>query len=408
VEVVPQRSVLFVGADAEDASTVASTLAQIGWLPHHCTLARTLAEARERAEGQAPDVVLFDSRWPDCPGLPGVVLLRSLFRGATLVVIVAEPEDPLAQTALEQGAADYLCKSELRSWLGRLLRHAHERQLSERQRQLYEAQLRESERLQSLGKLAAGIAHEINTPAQFIGDNLAFLGRALQLLGEPLECALRVSQVEPECVPEALRVLRHSLQSSKLAYVQSQIPLAIEEAAVGVESISSFVCSIAQYAQPVDGRRIPTDLTRVLDTSLNVTRNAWRHLAELRTEYAPGLPLVTADPSELTQVFVNLIVNAADALSARAADAKGQLTVGTRRCAEGIEAWVSDTGIGIAPDHLGKIFDPSFTTKRPGTALGRGLAVAREIIHTGHGGKIHVDSRPGSGATFVILLPLTA
>jgi two-component system, NtrC family, sensor kinase len=168
------------------------------------------------------------------------------------------------------------------------------------------------------------------------------------------------------------------------------------------------VCSIAQYAQPVDGRRIPTDLTRVLDTSLNVTRNAWRHLAELRTEYAPGLPLVTADPSELTQVFVNLIVNAADALSARAADAKGQLTVGTRRCAEGIEAWVSDTGIGIAPDHLGKIFDPSFTTKRPGTALGRGLAVAREIIHTGHGGKIHVDSRPGSGATFVILLPLTA
>ena len=271
---------------------------------------------------------------------------------------------------------------------------------------LYETQLREAERLQSLGQLAAGIAHEINTPAQFIGDNLAFLQRALQQLERPLECARQVARAEPEGLAAALANLREALSSSKLDYVQRHAPLAIEEAAVGVESIASFVCSIAQYAQPADGRRIPTDLSRVLATSLNVTRNSWRHVADLRTEYAEELPLITADPSELTQVFVHLIANAVDALAARQANDKGVLAVGTRRSSAGIEAWISDNGIGIPPDNLLDIFDPSFTTKPPGTALGRGLAVAHHIVQVGHGGRIQVESRPGAGTTFVVSLPL--
>ena len=230
----------------------------------------------------------------------------------------------------------------------------------------------------------------------------------MRMLTEPLDCAQRVVRAEAAEQQAAIDELRRALHSPKLEYALRQAPLAVEEAAVGIETVAAFVCSLAQFAQPGDGRRIPTDLARVLDTSINVTRNTWRLLADSQTDYAPGLPLVSVDPSELTQVFVNLIRNAADALAARGMPAKGTLTVGTRRTNHNIEAWVSDDGVGIAAEDLPRIFDPFFTTKPPGTALGRGLTVARHIVQTGHGGELRVESTPGGGATFVVSFPLPA
>ncbi|HEU4579437.1 MAG TPA: ATP-binding protein [Polyangiaceae bacterium] len=402
----PAGELLFVGGDAEDALRLRGALAGDSEPRYSCAVARSLQEAQARAARSVPDIVVFDASSPDISGPAGARELQSLFRGATLIALVADGDEPLARALLQQGVHDYLWKSELSRWLVRSLRHIRERQLSERQRQLYEEQLRESERLQSLGQLASGVAHEINTPAQYIGDNLAFLQRALRMLTEPLACAGRVTRAEPAEREAAIEELSRALSSPKIEYALRQAPLAIEEAAVGVETVAAFVCSLAQFAQPGDGRRIPTDLARVLDTSLNVTRNTWRLLADSRTEYAPGLPLLSIDPSELTQVFVNLIRNAADALGARLTPAKGTLTVGTRRTNHSIEAWVSDDGVGIAPEDLPRIFDPFFTTKPPGTALGRGLTVARHIVQAGHGGEIRVESTPGKGATFVVSLPL--
>jgi signal transduction histidine kinase len=395
-----------VGGNAEDALRLRAALAGDSEPRYSCTVARSLQEARARAARSVPEIVVFDASLPDGPGLTGSRELSSLFRGATLIALVPDGDEPLARALLQHGVQDYLWTSELSRWLVRSLRHIRERQLSERQRQLYEEQLRESERLQSLGQLASGVAHEINTPAQYIGDNLAFLERALRMLTEPMSCASRVVQAEAAERQAAIEDLRRALQSPKLEYALRQAPLAIEEAAVGVETVAAFVCSLARFAQPGDGRRIPTDLARVLDTSLNVTRNSWRLLADSHKEYAPGLPLVTIDPSELTQVFVNLIRNASDALAARATAAKGTLTVGTRRTNHSIEAWVADDGVGIAAEDLPRIFDPFFTTKPPGTALGRGLTVARHNVQSGHGGQIRVDSAPGKGATFVVSLPL--
>jgi signal transduction histidine kinase len=397
-----------VGEDGEDGLRLRAALAGDSEPRYSWAVARSLQEARARAARSVPDIVVLDASLPDAPGLAGSRELQLLFRGATLIALVADGDEPLARALLQHGVHDYLWKSELSRWLVRSLRHVRERQLSERQRQLYEEQLRESERLQSLGQLASGVAHEINTPAQYIGDNLAFLERALRMLSEPLSCASRVVRAEAAERQAAIEELGRALQAPKLEYALRQAPLAIEEAAVGVETVASFVCSLAQFAQPGAGRRIPSDLARVLNTSLNVTRNTWRLLADAHTDYAPGLPLVAIDPSELTQVFVNLIRNAADALGARSTPAKGSLTVGTRRTNHSVEAWVSDDGVGIAAEDLPRIFDPFFTTKPPGTALGRGLTVARHIVQSGHGGEIRVESTPGKGATFVVCLPLPA
>jgi two-component system NtrC family sensor kinase len=398
---------LFVGGDAEDALRLRAALAGDSEPRYSCAIARSLQEARGRAARSLPDIVVLDTSLPE-GGLAGSRELQSLFHGAPLIAVVADGDEPLAQALLQQGAHDYLWKSELSRWIVRSLRHIRERQLSERQRQLYEEQLRESERLQSLGQLASGVAHEINTPAQYIGDNLSFLERALRMLTEPLECAQRVVGAEAAERQAAIEELGRALRSPKLEYALRQAPLAIEEAAVGIETVAAFVCSLAQFAQPGDGRRIPTDLARVLDTSLTVTRNTWRLVADSQTEYAPGLPLVSVDPNELTQVFVNLIRNASDALGARSRPGKGMLTVGTRRTNHSIEAWVSDDGVGIASEDLPRIFDPFFTTKPPGTALGRGLTVARHIVQSGHGGQLRVETTAGEGATFVVSLPLPA
>ena len=397
-----------MGGDAEDALRLRAALAGDGEPRYSCTIARSLQEARARAARSLPDIVVLDAALPDGPGLAGARELQSLFHDATLIALVADGDEGLARALLQHGAHDYLWKSELSRWLVRSLRHIRERQLSRRQRQLYEEQLRESERLQSLGQLASGVAHEINTPAQYIGDNLSFLERALRMLAEPLECAQRVVRSGAAERQAAIDELSRALQSPKLEYALRQAPLAVEEAAVGIETVAAFVCSLAQFAQPGDGRHVPTDLARVLDTSLDVTRNTWRLLADSQTDYAPGLPLVSVDPSELTQVFVNLIRNASDALAARTTPGRGTLTVGTRRTNHSIEAWVSDDGVGIAAEDLPRIFDPFFTTKPPGTALGRGLTVARHIVQTGHRGELRVESTPGDGATFVVSLPLPA
>jgi signal transduction histidine kinase len=402
----PAGELLFLGGDAEDALRLRTALAGDAEPRYSCAVARSLQEAEARAARSLPDIVVFDTSLLDGSGVADARELQSLFRGATLIALVGDGDEPLARSLLQQGVHDYLWKSELSRWLVRSLRHIRERQLSERQRQLYEEQLRESERLQSLGQLASGVAHEINTPAQYIGDNLSFLERALRMLTEPLASAQRVVRAEAAERQAAIDELSRALSSPKLEYALRQAPLAIEEAAVGIETVATFVCSLAQFAQPGDGRRIPTDLARVLESSLKVTRNTWRLLADSHTDYAPGLPLITVDPSELTQVFVNLIRNASDALAARETAAKGTLTVGTRRTNQRIEAWVSDDGVGIAAEDLPRIFDPFFTTKPPGTALGRGLTVARHIVQTGHGGELRVESAIGKGATFVVSLPL--
>jgi signal transduction histidine kinase len=406
----PERSqvLLFIGSDFVALELLRKEIAQPRLGRYQLRVATTLEAARTGSRETAPEVVLLDLNLPGSQGLDVLVQVRAMFRGSAIVALTERESADIGLEALEHGAHDYLVKSEIGNWLSRSVRYALERRAAERQRQLYEAQLGESERLQALGRLTAGVAHEINTPVQFISDNLAFLRRGIAMLTAPFSVARRATQAAAgtEERERALGELGAALEVSKLDYVERHAPLAIAEALDGLDRIAKFVAALQQFERPKDNHHVPTDLERILDTSLRVTQNAWREVANVQTEYAPELPLIAADPGELTQVFVNLIVNAVDALGARQQTEKGTLTLGTRRVPEGLEAWVADTGIGIAPSDISRIFDPFFTTKPTGTALGRGLAVAQRIVTDAHGGRIHVDSLPGTGTTFVVSLPL--
>jgi two-component system NtrC family sensor kinase len=408
----PERNpvLLFIGSDFVALESLRREITQPRLGRYRLRVASTLEAARTGSREAAPEVVLLDLNLPGSQGLDVLLQVRAIFRGSAIVALAERESAEIGLHALGHGAHDYLAKNEIGNLLSRSIRYALERRAAERERELYEAQLAEAERLQALGRLTAGVAHEINTPVQFISDNLTFLRRGIAMLTVPLGIARRVTlpTASPADGESLLGELAAALQVSKLDYVERHAPLAIAEALDGLDRIARFVAALQQFDRPKDTHHVPTDLERILDTSLRVTQNAWREVANVQTEYASALPLIAADPGELTQVFVNLIINAADALGARQRNGKGTITLGTRRVPDGLEAWVADNGIGIPPSDIPRIFEPFFTTKPIGTALGRGLAVAQRIVRGAHGGNIHVDSLPGTGTTFVVSLPLSA
>ena len=265
-----------------------------------------------------------------------------------------------------------------------------------------EARLAQAERLESIGQLAAGIAHEINTPMQYIGDNLLFLEKAFGRLEEAVATC--------EALPDATH-LRDG--ASRIAFVRERVPRAIAQARDGVDAVARIVGAMRVFARPSadDDALTPADLNSALENTVVITRNSWKYVADVVTDLAPDLPRVMADVGALGQVFVNLLVNAAHAIEdAVTGDARGTITVRSRYDAEADEVVVSfeDTGTGIRPEVIDRIFDPFFTTKAVGRGTGQGLAIARSIIVKRHGGRIELRSKLGEGTVFTVRLPVGA
>ena len=276
------------------------------------------------------------------------------------------------------------------------------------QRRALEAQLRQAQKLESIGQLAAGIAHEINTPTQYVGDNTRFLQDTFtELL--PLFHALRQTLAEAGPLSAGLlETTRSAIAQADLDYLEAEIPVAIAQSLEGIERVSKIVRAMKNFSHPGSTEKVATDLNRAIDSTITVSRNEWKYVAEMATDFAPDLPLVPCLPAEFNQVILNLITNAAHAIAGVVGDAgaKGSITVSTRRDGDWVEIRVADTGTGISPDAQAKVFDPFFTTKEVGRGTGQGLAIAHAVIVDKHGGSIHFESVVGEGTTFVIRLPL--
>jgi len=256
------------------------------------------------------------------------------------------------------------------------------RDITERQRT--ELELRNAQKLESVGRLAAGIAHEINTPIQFIGDNLHFLQAAATLVNQALG----------------------GVQSTEeLAFLQAEMPLAIEQSLDGVQRVASIVRGLREFAQPATQEQQPADLNAALLSTLSVARHELDVVADVETELGV-LPPVPCYLGDLNQVFLHLLVNAADAITARGSAQRGRIRATTRREGDMVLIEVSDTGCGIPESIRGQVFDPFFTTKDVGRGTGQGLALARSIVVDKHGGSIDFTTRVGHGTTFSIRLPL--
>jgi len=265
-------------------------------------------------------------------------------------------------------------------------------------------QLRENERqlahklkLESLGQLAAGIAHEINTPVQYIGDNARFLQDAFQHLLNAADAGGSTAPASDE------------LEAGDLEFHRQEIPKALDQLIEGVQQVSAIVRAMKEFSHPGPLERLPIDLNQGIESAILVSRNEWKYVADVSTDFDPELPPVPCLAGEFNQVILNLIVNAAHAISEvpQPPNKKGEIRIQTRRDGAYADIRVSDTGCGIPESIQSKVFDPFFTTKPVGKGTGQGLALAHAVIVQKHKGTIRVDSKPGSGTTMVIRLPLS-
>ncbi len=280
------------------------------------------------------------------------------------------------------------------------------------ERRMLEAQLAQAQKLESIGQLAAGIAHEINTPSQYIGDNTRFLRDAFADLRPLLTCCLELPDgaarrtVQGDCC----QALISSLKQADLEFLLKEIPAAIDQSLEGIERVTQIVRSMKEFAHPDGEETQSIDVKGAIENTLTISRNEWKYVAEAVTDLADDLPPITCRPGDLNQVLLNLIVNAAHAIEARAGGRAGQrgvITVRTRRDGDWVEIDVEDTGTGIPEAIRDKVFDPFFTTKKVGRGTGQGLAIARSIVVQRHGGTIDFDSEVGHGTTFKIRMPIS-
>jgi signal transduction histidine kinase len=275
-------------------------------------------------------------------------------------------------------------------------------------RSAMEVELRQAQKLESVGRLASGIAHEINTPVQFVSDSCAFLETASEdLLSVITGYRAALTALEGRAIDASTALERsHTIeQELDLAYLVEQIPLAIQRSLQGLKRVSTIVHAMKDFAYPDRNEQAPSDLNRAITSTLIVARNEYKYVAELETDLR-DLPMVTCHIGELNQVILNIVVNAAHAIEARRSDTLGKIVIRTATGTDTVKITIQDNGCGIPDAVIEKIFDPFFTTKEIGKGTGQGLAIARAVVVDKHHGRLDVASRIGEGTTFTITLPI--
>jgi PAS domain S-box-containing protein len=282
------------------------------------------------------------------------------------------------------------------------------RDLSETQR-LRQERLQAS-KLEAVGQLAAGIAHEINTPLQFIGDNLAFLGSAFRTVGAVLDAEADALNANHATISAEIRArLRALREDADLEFMLVEAPRAVDAALDGSRQVGRIVRAMKEFSHPGQTQMVLCDLNQVVESTVTISRNVWKYVAELKTELSSELPRVLCHPGEMSQVLLNLIVNATHAIADVVGDGargRGQIRVSTCMSGRFVELRVTDTGSGIPEAVRARIFDPFFTTKEVGRGTGQGLWLARSTVVERHGGQLTFETQLGAGSSFSVKLPL--
>jgi two-component system NtrC family sensor kinase len=282
-----------------------------------------------------------------------------------------------------------------------IVRDVTENKLAEESLREMQAQMMQSDKLATIGQLAAGVAHEINNPMGFVGSNMMTLANYVGKYNEyidQIEVELRDSS--SGLLPEHIQALRQSL---KLDYVMRDIAVLVDECNEGIDRVKRIVQDLRTFSRTDSSAVGSVDLNSCMDSTINIVMNEIKYAAELKRDYG-DLPKVQCNAQQINQVFMNLLINAAHAILAKGEEV-GEIII--RTWCEGDNAFVSvsDNGCGIAPENCSKIFDAFFTTKEVGKGTGLGLSISSGIILK-HGGEITVKSEVGVGTTFTVMLPV--
>jgi two-component system, NtrC family, sensor kinase len=277
-----------------------------------------------------------------------------------------------------------------------------------RERRRLEVDLRQAQKLEAVGRLAAGVAHEINTPAQFVNDSIHFLRDSSQDVTRLLALYRQLAKQAAAGLPvaalcQAAQALEEEID---LAYVIENVPPAFDRAIQGMDRVTAIVRSMKEFAHPDAAGPTSIDLNSCLATVLTLAHSEYKYIAEVTTAFSP-LPLVMCRAGEINQVMLNLVVNAAHAIEEkhRGGAGRGHIHLSTQALGEAVKVSIRDDGTGIPPHLLDRIFDPFFTTKAVGKGTGQGLSFVRTMVVEHHGGRVEVETAPGQGTTFHVLLP---
>ncbi len=269
--------------------------------------------------------------------------------------------------------------------------------------------LLQSEKLGAIGQLAAGVAHEINTPMQYIGDNLHFAESAIDdLLRFTRELEATVASAAPELLAERRQTLEKLAGELDVEYVTRELPRAIARSLEGIGRMTTIVRALKTFAHPSDRELTDVDLAGLIESTVAVATNEWKYVANVDISVDPELPAVHCAGGEISQVLLNLLVNAAHAIADRVGNSgeKGRISIAALRVGDRAELRVRDTGTGI-PEHVRtRVFEPFFTTKEPGKGTGQGLALAHTFVVTHHYGTLSFETALGAGTTFIVSIPI--
>jgi signal transduction histidine kinase len=267
-------------------------------------------------------------------------------------------------------------------------------------------------KLESIGQLAAGIAHEINTPTQFVSDNTSFLKDAFSVLLELLNeySELRQASTKGTITEALIKSVDEAIEKADLEFLLEEIPQSLEQSLEGLARVREIVLAMKEFSHPGSKDKTLYDINRAIKNTITVCRNEWKYTSSVETNFDENLSLVPCLPGDFNQVILNIIVNAAQAIGEQSenngSEDKGTITVSTHQANGFAEIRIQDNGPGIPKEIRKKIFDPFFTTKKVGRGTGQGLAISRATIVDKHGGSLDVESEVGSGTTFVIQLPI--
>jgi PAS domain S-box-containing protein len=283
-----------------------------------------------------------------------------------------------------------------------------ERKRAEEERGRMERQLNQLHKMEAVGQLAGGIAHEVNTPIQYIGENLRFLQQAyinINILLDAYQVLLLQAESIKALLPKVERV-RAISEEVEFDYLREETPKTLEQSLVGIEQVARIVLAMKEFAHPGSRQMSLVDLNRVVQNTVAVSKNEWKYIAVTELNLDPNLPQVPCVGGEIAQVVLILIVNAAHAIESASRQGKGKIAIASGVCERQVEVRISDNGTGI-PEHIrDSVFNPFFTTKDVGEGTGQGLAIAQDIVVGKHRGELFFETEEGRGTTFVMRLPV--
>ncbi len=417
---------------AEDNDVVRKSMAnfllQAGYF---ITEARSGREALHSFREIQPHLIVSDLSMPEMGGLELLQILRRESEATPFIIISGEGTMSDVIEGLRLGAWDYLSKpiaplDLLKHSIERALERAellrqtrHHQQYLEatialrtaeleknnKERESLQSQLLHAQKLEAVGQLAAGIAHEINTPIQFVSSNVGFLDTGLGDIKNIITALVKAAE-EERLTPA---FLRNTLEEMDWPYLEAEIPAAIKQSQEGLSRVTSIVRAMKEFSHPGGKEFAQIDINHIIEITVTVARNEWKYGSEVVLHLAPNLPPVLCLANEISQTILNLLVNAAHAITEKLGRtpeiSKGCITITTEYKDPWIFIHIADTGGGIPEAIRDRIFDPFFTTKEVGKGTGQGLAIAYDVVARKHNGKLSFASVVGEGTIFTIQLP---